>query len=350
MGLSEGSGAIVVNVDIGGGTTKVSVIDDGIVTHLEAFSVGARLLAFDSAGEVVRREEPAGILLDELGRPAELGDILGPDERAQVADLMARVIVDLLTGSDATRSLMGRLQVATDGRPVPGPDQIKHIVFSGGVSEFLSDSPPEGFGDMGADLGRSLRSRLAAAGLSDKIVPAVQGIRATVLGASQFTVQASGQTCFVSDHDILPAVGLRAVKVDFRPEPSAAAVRAALSHHDLSEWDGSLAAVISLGTVVDYRTIRAAADALTTVASEADPALSLFVVMREDLAHSLGGILKEELHWAGAVTVVDGITVDDLDHLDIGTPLGVSGSLPVTVTSLEFPQVELADQAVPLSS
>ncbi len=341
-GLSELSGGVVVNIDIGGGTTKVSVLEAGAVRHLEAFSVGARLLAFDPDGRIVRREEPAGILLAELGLTARLGDRLAPVDRRRVAQLMAEVVVDLLTGSTVTRPLLDKLRVASDGQPLPSPSAITHLVFSGGVSEFLSDTPPAGFGDLGADLGAALRQRLAQAGLAAKLVPAVQGIRATVLGASQFTVQASGQTCFVSDRQVLPVAGLRAVQVDFRGAPSAAAVRAALAHHDLQHWQEGLVAVLSLGPAMDYHSVRAAAEALSSVVAEAGSDLPLFVVLREDLAHSLGSILADELAWAGPVTVVDGITVGDLDHLDIGTPLGISGSLPVTVTSLEFPQLELA--------
>lgn len=349
VSLSEASSGIVVNVDMGGGTTKVSVLDSGRVTHIEAFSVGARLLAFDEDGRVVRQEEPAGILLGELGLTTRPGDVLTPTSRQQTADLMAGVIVDLLTGRRATQALRSRLQVATDGRSVPPSEEISHIVFSGGVSEFLVDSPPPGFGDLGAQLGNAVREKLAAADLTGKVVPAIHGIRATVLGASQFTVQATGQTCYISDPSILPVAGLRAVPVEFTGTPAAEAIRTALTHHDLDEWQGSLAAVISVDGGTSYRTLRSVATALTEVAGATAPDLPLFAVLRADLAHSLGGILKEELGWAGPVTVVDNITVGDLDHLDIGTPLGVSGSLPVTVTSLEFPQPKVAAPASSLS-
>jgi ethanolamine utilization protein EutA len=63
----------------------------------------------------------------------------------------------------------------------------------------------------------------------------------------------------------------------------------------------------------------------------------LYVVLRHDMARSLGRLLVAELGWTGPLIVVDGITVTDLDHLEIGRPMGRSGSLPVTITSLEFP-------------
>src|SRR5919202_6251205 len=64
---AHGSGAValstahaaVMNIDIGGGTTKVVICRDGHSTELMAIDIGARLVAFDAEG-VVTRVEPAG--------------------------------------------------------------------------------------------------------------------------------------------------------------------------------------------------------------------------------------------------------------------------------------------------
>jgi ethanolamine utilization protein EutA len=348
VALSASGERTVVNVDIGGGTTKVSVVAGGIVTHVEAFSVGARLLAFDEDGRIIRLEEPARILFDRLALPVRLGDVLRAADRTRLAGLMAEVLAGVLTGGGSEARLCSRLQVASDERPRPAPDEIDHVVFSGGVSEFLSSHPPAGFGDLGAELGLALQRRIAGSKLAGKVHPATQGIRATVLGASQFTVQASGQTCFVSDQNILPVTGLQAVPLDFRAGSPEAAIRTALRRHDLSRWREGFAAVVSFGVSTGYRELREAADALAAAAAEHGRQSPLFVVLRQDLAHSLGSVLKEEVGWAGPVVVVDGIAVGDLDHIDIGPPLGASGPLPVTVTSLEFPCGEAS--AVPSSA
>jgi ethanolamine utilization protein EutA len=325
------TGRTVVNVDVGGGTTKVSVLDHGAVTHVEAFSVGARLLAFD--GDLVtRREEPAAIL---AGRPIAVGERVPAAERTRIAEVMARVVLARLTGQPD--DLHGRLLVATDGAALPGPDDIDDVVFSGGVSEFLTEHAPAGFGDLGAELGRALRIDLAASPLAGKVRTAASGIRATVLGAGQFTVQVSGQTCFVAGA-ALPATGLRAIPIDLTDLTGDAperAVRAALRRHDLDGWQPDLAAVLTLPPAPRYPALRRAAEAVAAVATP-----PLHLVLRADLAHSLGTVLTRELGWTGPLVVIDGITVDDLDHVDIGPPLGGSGALPVTVTSLEFPTAE----------
>jgi len=69
---AHGSGAVqlcetqrhgVMNLDIGGGTTKVVICRDGHTDELMAMDVGARLVAFDSDG-VVTRLEPAARSID----------------------------------------------------------------------------------------------------------------------------------------------------------------------------------------------------------------------------------------------------------------------------------------------
>lgn len=350
----------VVNVDIGGGTTKVSVARDGEICHVEAFSVGARLIAFDENDILTRIEEPARVMLKRLGIPAELGDPVTVADRQRLADHMADTLLAVLTGGVGPRpSSYHDLFVFTDGRPMPDFADIDVVVFSGGVSEYLAPAPPASFGDLGDLLGRALRARLPglapdvrdphehdARPFTGSVQRAPQGIRATVVGASQYTVQASGLTCYLSDPQLLPVHGLRAVRVDFADGDTAPpdAIARALAHHGLVGWHAGLVAAVTVASPTTYPHLRACAEALNAAA---DPEVPLFIVLRQDLAHSLGGIIREELGRSSPVIVVDGITVGELDHVDLGRPLGVSKSLPVTVTSLLFPHAHHHDRSQP---
>jgi ethanolamine utilization protein EutA len=330
VALSAAGGSTVVNVDIGGGTTKFSVVRAGTVSHVEVIGVGARLVAYDPAsGVLTRLEDAVRPLLDRLGIAVEVGATLSTVDRERLGELMAAEIVDTIRSERPT----GAPTLATDGGSMPAPGEISDLVVSGGVAEFLTGTPQVGFGDLGADLGAALGRRLKEAGLAELVRSDHQRIRATVVGASQFTMQASGQTVFVSDESLLPVRGLTAIPVDLRTDRSAGPLRTALRMHDLYEWNGRLAAVLDLATPTDHRTLTEVARSLAEVAS----GHPLFVVLRHDMARSLGRLLVVELGWTDPLIVVDGITVTDLDHLEIGRPMGRSGSLPVTITSLEFP-------------
>ena len=58
------------------------------------------------------------------------------------------------------------------------------------------------FGDLGALLAQEIRTRIAS--LPAKLEPSTEGIRATVIGASQYTTQVSGSTIYVSPMEALP--------------------------------------------------------------------------------------------------------------------------------------------------
>lgn len=348
--LSRASGHTVLNVDVGGGTTKMSLIREGSVRHIESVSIGARLVAFEAnnpglgsahsrqcGSRIVRWETPATVLADYLGLDGGTGHQMSSADRRRLACLMADVLAGRISGESRLGSLYERLLVSTDGYLMPPMAEMDHIVFSGGVAEYMAPHSSACADDLGYLLARALEERVSELGLAGKVHPATQRIRATVLGASEFSVQASSQTVYVSDPSALPVRGLRAVEIDASVPVGEGEVRAALRRLDLEQWSADLAAVVRVAQPVSYPLLFNFASALAATARSTDPSLPIYVVVRLDVARALGRMIKNEVGWPGPVVVVDGIAVGGLDHLDIGTQLGRTGALPVTVTSLHFP-------------
>src|ERR1043166_4606809 len=71
---SEKIGGVVLNIDVGGGTSKFAICNSGKVQEVSAVDIGARLLAFDKDGAVVRIEEAAKKHAAAAGFSVELGD------------------------------------------------------------------------------------------------------------------------------------------------------------------------------------------------------------------------------------------------------------------------------------
>ena len=65
--------ATVMNVDVGGGTSKIAICADGRVTDLTALDVGARLICLDRDGRIVRIEEAGRRFAADLGITLEHG-------------------------------------------------------------------------------------------------------------------------------------------------------------------------------------------------------------------------------------------------------------------------------------
>src|SRR6266852_4946717 len=67
------AGSVVMNVDVGGGTSKIAVCHDGAVAAITAIDVGARLVCTDAAGRITRLEEAGRRFGKDLGLKLKIG-------------------------------------------------------------------------------------------------------------------------------------------------------------------------------------------------------------------------------------------------------------------------------------
>ncbi|MEK7214498.1 MAG: ethanolamine ammonia-lyase reactivating factor EutA [Chloroflexota bacterium] len=339
VSLSQDTSTTVLNVDVGGGTTKLTLIRNGEVIQTAAVEVGARLIAFDGAGAVTRIENPARVFMGQLGHPLALGTAVPPAQLQSYANLMAQTLFEVMQGPKLS-PLAQSLMLTPALKDVHGLHDIDHVVFSGGVSEYIYGYDSVPYGDAGPLLGPAIRRLVEGAGIPDLLREPTEGIRATVIGAGEYTMQASGSTSFLSSHDPLPVFGLKVVRPTMENGVTVeTALRRAMAKFDLPGFTDGLALALSIQGQQNYWTLRSLAESVLKVVSDAEsPDAPLFVVLDQDVAKSLGGILKEELGLKRELIVIDGIDVGDLDYLDIGKPMGVSEVVPVTVKSLMFPQ------------
>ena len=63
---------------------------------------------------------------------------------------------------------------------------------------------------------------------------------------------------------------------------------------------------------------------------------ALFLVIDGDIGASLGRILQDELELACDIVSIDGITLRELDFLDVGEMLQPASVVPVVIKSLLF--------------
>ncbi len=340
VALSKTKRATVMNVDVGGGTAKLAIIQDGVVTQTAAVNVGSRLIAFDDSSAVMRLENPGKFIMKELGHNIAVGKKLSLKGKNDFADFMADVLFEAVQGS----SLSPQAKALMLTKPLNDHklDLIDYLVFSGGVSEYIYGHSEVPYGDLGTIFGGKIRARISKLPKKDFLQEPAEGIRATVIGAGEYTLQASSSTTYISSTAPLPAFGLKAVHCLISKEHSVEMIREALGEalrkFDLPGFTEGVAFSLSLDGQPDYPYLRKVAEALSAVIKQSDnQGAPLFVVLDLDVAKALGGILKEELKLHQEVIVVDGIKVGDLDYLDIGRPMGTTEVIPVTVKSLVFP-------------
>jgi ethanolamine utilization protein EutA len=332
-------GTTVLDVDMGGGTTKLTLIKGGEIAQMVAIEVGARLIAYDDDMTITRVEQPARTIMKALGHTVEVGGKLTPEQREAFAMRETDILFDVISGG--TLDPLTESLLLTDPLEEHKLTDIDHIVYSGGVSEYVYKRETAQFGDIGPWLGDNVRERSLATFNPGVLITPTEGIRATVIGAGEYTLQASGSTSYISTHDVMPVRGIQVARAYINKEQSLAemqkALSTALSKYDVTSLSSTMALAMSVAGQPDYRYIRTLSEAIDSVIDKSEPAdAPIFLVLDVDVAKSLGGILKEEIKLDRAVVAIDGIEVGDLDYIDIGKPMGVSEVIPVTVKSLIF--------------
>lgn len=329
---SRESGATILNVDIGGGTSKLALIRAGEIVGTASINVGARLVAFDAAGSVVRVEPAARTAAGAAKVDLRLGEVLAPEARSRLATVLADALVETIAGRPD--HLAQQLMLT---EPLAVPEQVDRMTFSGGVAEYLYGREERDFGDLARELSAAVLARL------DRVPDhAQEGIRATVVGASQFTVQVSGDTLSVSRPDLLPLHNLPVVHAslpdgDLEAEAVRVAVAAGYRRLDLVPQGQAAAIAIEWTGPPRYSNLRALAEGLREAlrpALEASQPVAL--VFSADISRSIGEILRTELGVAGDVVAIDSIELRELDFIDIGALLPDRRVVPVVVKSLIF--------------
>jgi ethanolamine utilization protein EutA len=331
--------ARVMNVDIGGGTTKIAVCETGDIVEMTALDIGARIVSFDAEGRVQRIEESARRFSREAGLRLAVG------EKPDAVRLRAMVerMADRLFEAISRPALSGETAAIARLEPLRNERRPDIVTFSGGVSEYLYDRERRDFGDLGRPLATAVLSRVRAWG--PRIEQPDEGIRATVIGASQYTVQVSGGTIFVAPDGVLPLRNVPAIAPDLAlgeetldPGQIARAVRAALRRLDLQEGERPVALCYRwTGSATYARLDRFCRGIAAGLEKSLERGLPLILVGDGDVGGVIGMHCLEEIRPAGPIVSIDGIALKEFDFVDIGALLPASGAVPVVIKSLVFP-------------
>ncbi len=333
--MSKASQSRILNVDMGGGTTKFSLIANGKIISTAAINIGARLIAFDKDNRITRMEDAGSIFSLEAGQKRAVDDIIRDDEKQKIGSLMGQVLIDVLKHGDAMSLFARRLMITPALENFSGLDNVDYIIFSGGVAEYIYHHTENTYGDLGPFLGGTLCDYLDTLPRGTLMKP-TQGIRATVIGASEYTVQVSGATSFFTSTSNLPAYGLKAVYVSHIVGTSfSESLQRAFIKYDIYEFRAGLAISVSIDGNLNYASLKEIAAGLVEAVKKS-PEIPVILTIEQDVACSLGSILKNELKLANELISIDGISVGMLDYIDIGKPVSMLELFPVTVKSLLF--------------
>lgn len=329
----------ILNIDIGGGTTKFGIVENGKVIATAAVHIGGRLQVVEN-GMIVRLDPAGKHHAKRAGFSWSRGNLVEISDMRKVADVMTDTLIAAIT----IRPLSQAVEDLYLTDPILDFGHIDGVMFSGGVAEYIYQREERDFGDMGLWLGRALRMHIERGTLPWPVLPPGECIRATALGASEYSVQLSGNTSFISSPGtLLPRRNLQVLQPSFvcdekiDPGTIAQAIRNHITAFDLTDGDGEIALALRWTGAPSYQRVAALAKGIKCGLSDRIAKKHpLFIMLDGDIAQTLGAILREELRIENELLVIDGIVLWDFDYIDLGRIRVPSYTVPVTIKSLVF--------------
>ncbi len=337
----------ILNLDIGGGTTKLGLVEKGKVIATAAIHIGGRLQVVEGgkesgkeSGKIVRLDPAGKHHAKRAGFTWNRGDAIDTADMQKVADVMADTLVAALTARPMPHDVAHLF--LTD--PIEELGTIDGAMFSGGVAEYIYERETKDFGDMGPRLGRAIRERIARGAFPWPVLPAGECIRATALGASEYSVQLSGNTSYISSPGaLLPRRNLQVLLPPFvceeaiDPDRLADAIRNHMTAFDIVDAEHEIALALRWTGMPSYQRLAAFAEGIRRgLAGRIGKKLPLYIMLDGDVAQTLGHILRDELNVESEILVIDGVVLWDFDYIDLGRIRMPSYTVPVTIKSLVF--------------
>ena len=307
----------------------------------------AEMAGKSGAGRITRIEEAGRQFAAELGLKVSIGAILKPDHARALAQRMADQLFDAMQGGSPKVGAQWLLRLDPLGARAP----VDQVTFSGGVAEYVYGREPQSYGDLGVLLAQEIRTRVE--GWGPRLERSNEGIRATVIGASQYTTQVSGSTIYVWPLEILPLrnvpviapeMHLDAEEIDFKKV--AAEIAGVLKRLDLADGEKPVALFAPWRGSATFARLDAFCEGvvagLATVLAQGHP---IVLVGDGDVGGLIGIHFREEMKHHYPIVSIDGLELKEFDYIDIGAILDTSGAVPVVIKSLIFPSTAALGKA-----
>ena len=309
--FSAKTGKTVLHMDIGGGTSNLSYIQNGQITATGCLNVGGRLVKFDETGAVTYISPVLEGLCD-----LSVGDRPTENQLKAVTKGLTDAL-QMAAGLLPPTDILCKLTTKENGHPWT-PRKAEVISFSGGVADCIETHNENfAFGDLGVLLGRAIKESPLCQGAFRL---GEQTIRATVIGAGCHSAQLSGSTVFYDGVE-LPKKNL---PVAVLPTPlTAQTVAEAYTRFDTDTVALSLPGYAA----PTYEQVQELAEILVQGSGDRE----LLVCLETDMAKALGHRIRL-LCPQKPCLCIDRVVLQNESFLDIGLPIGPA--LPVVVKTL----------------
>jgi ethanolamine utilization protein EutA len=331
--LSKANGIVVANLDIGGGTTNMSVFRNGQLIHVSCLDIGGRLIRIEN-GRISYIYHKIKDLALSKNIVLNVGEEADKNKLKEICRIMTQSLAQLLYMETAEPELS---RLFTNGA-INYPESLKidAVTFSGGVAGLLYGAKTEDcyqYGDIGVLLAEAIKE--SAWFQKIKIHQPDEIIQATVVGAGIHTTELSGSTISY-DPELLPIKNIPVIRI----EDSLVYTGAVEKGYKNINADGMIAVSLSGCLIKNFSDIQSTAEMLLAeMQFLRESRHPLIIVMEEDFSKVIGNAIKVRCKKAGepcSMICIDGIAARTGDYIDIGVPVKTGRVLPVVVKTLIF--------------
>ena len=336
---SESQYTTAVNFDIGGGTTNLVVFNNGDIEDTACFDIGGRLIKVDTS-EIIHYISPK---VKEIIKREALEIHLNEKINLKELDKLLAIFVQVLENSIGLGEKSPYFDLLITNKALSTKIQIKCISFSGGVADGITKEPiqnPFKYGDIGLLLGKKISGSLLMTDL--KLIPTVETIRATVVGAGSHTTDVSGSTITYKE-DILPLKNIPILQLSKDDESADNSGNLGSIIEEKVKWFMVDGEVQTIGLGIEgahspsFQSIQSLAkEMIKGLDLLIKEKLPLVIIVKEDMAKALGHSLYANLPKDYPFVCIDSVHVRNGDYIDIGMPIAEGSVLPVIVKTLVF--------------
>lgn len=336
--LSEENRNIVANLDIGGGTTNISVFRKGSLYAVTCLDVGGRLVKVEN-GKITYIYTKLKELAERNGILIRVGESAEETKLRKICKLMANQIKESLHLSKNVEKNF--ILYTNDGKGLPEDLKISAVTFSGGVAGYVYEPEEKDlfrYGDVGVLLGQEINR----CGILDQVLcyKSDETIRATVVGAGTHTTEVSGSTIFYKKEK-LPMKNVPILRLadadEETPDLVSQAILRQMPIYQSEDKSDPIAISLTGSRYSSFTSIQKLADAIiNATVSIQKKGIPLIVMLESDVGKALGNAINIKLRGKTDVVCIDGIKAQGGDYVDLGEPVGGGHVLPVVVKTLIF--------------
>lgn len=338
--FSKSQRSVMVNLDIGGGTTNIAVFKEGEVIDTTCLDLGGRLIKIHpDSMKIEYISKKVKKLADNMGIRIEVGQVITSEKIKEITNRMAELIGEVLGVSDATEDL--NLMLTT--KDLKRDYEIKHLSFSGGVADCIYGSYAEEetllYGDIGVFLGKSIQKLDLQKHFT--IHEPRETIRATVVGAGSHTTDISGSTITFSK-DVFPLKNIPILKLSMEDEQLgyeelSQTIKEKVSWFYLHHEKQQVALAIRGVKSISFEELKLLAQTIIGGMAEIiSMDVPLVIIVEHDIAKALGQTIQTYLEYKKDIVCIDAVNVSNGDFIDIGKPLANGRVVPIVIKTLAF--------------